>query len=251
MAVLLLNGLVGYWDLDELSAADTRVDSGPGGFDLVAVGAGVNPATGLLNGCTRGTQNASNYLKTAAHDDAFRPTGTGMTFACRALIPSGTLTVNHPLLAHYANTDRGWIFWGQNSSDEFAMSASNDGTTSVTVTWGVDYIVDTWYFVVGFLDSANDRIGIQVDRGTTVWTALTAPFHGATQALTHHFFSGTSGVPGAARCDELGAWSRILNDDELDALYASGSTPPAFSTFSDGTSPDEPVNIYQYYHGRI
>lgn len=235
MASALLDGLVAYWDLDEGGVAVTRVDSHTDGHDLDPVGTGVNPDTGLLNGCTRGTQNASNYLATAGHDDAYRPGASGMTINARVQIPAGTLVVNHPILAHYSNTDRGWILWGRNAVDEFAMTGSNNGTTSVTVDWGVDYLVDTWYQVTGFLDPSNDRIGIQVDRGTTVWTTLTGPFHQATEPLTHQFFSGTSGVPGGARIDELGLWNRILTDEELDTLSNSGGVPPAYSTFTSST----------------
>lgn len=217
--------------MDETGVAVTRVDAHTAGHDLLAVGSGVNPATGLLNGCSRGTQNTSNYLSAPHHND-FRPTSSGMTFAGWVFIPAGTLVINHPILSHYQDpSDEGWIFWGQNSTDEFAMSCSKDGINTVTVTWGVDYVVDTWYFVVGFLDPANDRIGIQVDRGTTVFTALTGPFHQGSNTIDAHFFGGTSDIAGGARVDELGVWGRILNTDELDTLHGSG-TPPGYPSFT-------------------
>lgn len=231
MGVFLLDDLKAYYNLDELVAADTRVDSHTGGHDLVAVGTGVNPdAGGKLNGCTRGTQNINNYLN-APHSVDFRPTAVGLTVAGWLQAPAGTLTVNQVGLAHWQNTDRSWIWWGRNAVDQFAFTMSNNGTTSINADWGVSYIADVWYFVVGFADPLNNRIGIQVDRGTTVFVALTAPFHQATQPLTHQFFSGTSGVPSAVRCDEVGIWGRILNTEELDALYNSGGTPPGYSSF--------------------
>lgn len=230
MGIFLLDNLVAYWNMDETGVAVTRVDSHTGGHDLLAVGSGVNPATGLLNGASRGTQNVSNYISAPHHDD-FRPGPLGMTFACHAFIPAGTLFINHPILSHYQDpSDEGWLFWGQNATDEFSMSASNDGAATVTVNWGVDYVVDTWYFVVGFLDPANNQIGIQVDRGTTVWQALTGPFHQGSNTIDAHFFGGASDIAGGARVDELGVWSRILNDDELDTLEGSG-TPPGYASF--------------------
>lgn len=248
----LLDTLSAYWTLDETGLGDTRVDSSPNSFDLVAVGTGVNPATGQLNGCTRGTQNTANYLQHAADDPLFSADPVlGLTVNCRCLIPAGTLTVNHPILAHYANTQRGWLLFGQNSTDEFTMVASNDGTTSGAIAnWGVDYLVDTWYMVTGYLDPANNRVGIQVDNGTIVWVALTAPFFNSNQGLTHQLFNGSSPVAGGARVDELGLWQRVLTTDELNELWNGGGAPPAFSTFTSDSAGEEPAEYNYFWSGR-
>lgn len=228
----LIDGLIAYWTLDEAALDDTRVDS-LNGHDLVAVGAGVNVETGLLGNCTRGTLNTANYLETASHDDEFRPTANGMTINCRLKLPVGGDTVNNPILAHWADADRSWMLWGRGAVDSWSMRVSNDGTTSIDADWTAAYSVNVWYMVTGFLDPANDRAGVQVDRGTTAWTALTGPFHGATQPLTHQLFNGSVAVAGSAFCDELGLWNRILTSDELDTLYNSGGAPPAFESFGD------------------
>lgn len=231
MGVFLLDGLVAYYDFE---AGNPIADKSVNGHDLVWVGTGPTiEVGGKLGNRSRGTQNTSNYARTAAHHADFHPGDDGMTFTAWVNIPNGTLTINHPIFAHYNNAgdNRGWVFWGQNSSDEFAMTCSNNGSSDTTIAWGTDYVVDTWYFVVGFIDTANNRIGIEVNRGTTKWAALTAPYHNPEETLDHHFFHASSDIAGGARVDEAGIWKRILLTEELDALYNSGGTPPAFSTF--------------------
>lgn len=246
MGVFLLDDLIAYWSLDDVSSGS--VDLGPNGFNFVDVGTGINADTGLLNGCGRGTQNPVNYLNTP-HNDLFRPDNNGITITGHVLVPTGTLTVNHPILAHYdhATSDESWLLYGQNSNDRFAMVGSNDGSTGVVAEWTSSYLADTWYFVAGFLDPANNRVGIEVDRGGIVWETLTAPFHQATEPLDHQHFRASSALSGAARIDELGMWKRILNTEELDALEGSG-TPPGFSSFV--ASADNTGAAAYYYHKR-
>lgn len=253
MGVFLLDGLKFYYDCEELSG--TRFDSGPNELDVPVVGA-VGSVAGALGLGVGGTGNTSNYLE-AAHDDRFRVGDAPFTLSYWTLIPAGTLTLTHPAVGHFnttaPNNEAGWLGYMRNANDRHTFEVSADGIAAnvVRVSWGSAPTLDVWEHVICTHDPAADEVAISINRGTFVTAAFaggifaaTAPFGMTSARLSSH-------IVGLGDVDEIGGWDRLLNTEEMDALFGEG-TPPAFSTFLTA-NPESTGDAaaYYYYHGRI
>lgn len=227
--VLLLNGLKYYYRADE--ASGTRFDEGPNGLDVAQVG-NVGNVSGVRLLGINGTGNNSNYLE-AAHNDLFRVGDNPFTLSYWAYIPAGTLTSNHPAVAHWNTnagaTQAGYLAYMRNSNDRHTLEVTNDGSTPVRVSWGAAPVVDTWQHIVCKHDPDADEISISVDRGTPVTQAFAGGIFAATAPFNLTLMRVSSIIIAAiGDVDEIGAWDRLLTEDELDVL----NTAPDFLTFA-------------------
>lgn len=238
MGVFFLDDLTAYWELDEASGAVTRVDAHTAGHDFLPIGTGVPAQAFKLNNGTKGSDNVLNYLSIASHTD-FDPTaaGGGMTIMCWA--SPANINDNQPIITRDDTGSRQWGLMGIQSTDKWRFHASNDGSSIVSASWGSTYSALGVYHIVCVIDWDNDRIGISVDRGAFVYTALTMPIPAATEVINLHH-SLQANIAEEARCDSLGVWQRLLNTDEMDAHYNSGGVPPAYTTFVAGGPPLRP-----------
>ena len=228
--IRLLDGIKFFYRCDELSG--TRVDAGPNGLDVAQIGT-VGNVAGIRSFGVNGTGNTSNYLE-AAHNDLFRVPGA-FTLSYWTFIPAGTLTTNHPAIGHWnttaPNAEASWLAYMRNADDRHTFEVSDDGIGAnvVRVAWGSAPSVDTWQHVVCVFDPDAETIGISVDRGTFVTTAFTGPIFAATAPLGITSARLSSHIVGLGDVDEIGAWDRVLNTEELDHL----NTAPDFNAFME------------------
>lgn len=223
--VLLLDSLKFYYNCDETSG--TRVDSGPNGLDVPQIGT-VTSVTGKRGLGVNGIGNTSNYLE-AVHNDLFRIGDNPFTLSYWAYIPTGTLTTNHPAISHYQNSgnQRGWVAYMQNANDRHSFAVSSDGASDTQVSWGSAPVFDTWQHVVCTHDPDLDIITISVDGGTPVSAAFSGGVFAATAPLGITSWRASSHIVGIGDVDEIGAWDRLLNDQELEYLGQA----PSFDSF--------------------
>jgi hypothetical protein len=136
-------------------------------------------------------------------------------------------------------TSAGWVYLDSKVGNEYIINRGDDAGIyfdsaadrfRFRVTGGVNANADnlgspslgTWYFVVGWHDSVNNQIGIQVNSGTANTTSHstgvtdnnTVLAIGAYDSVPNHTFNG--------RIDEVGFWKKVLTAQERTDLYNSG-----------------------------
>lgn len=230
MGIFLLDDIKFYYRCDE--ASGTREDASSNGLDVNEIGT-VPTAAGARSLAVDGTGNSSNRLE-ASHNDGFRGSGAnGITVSAWVKIATGAETANQPIVAHWANASRGWLLWhrpiGANQFLRFNVS-SDGAATDGEVAWTVNTPLDAFVHVVAWYDPVNDVLGMRVNGAAAVTAAHTAGIFANTAPLGIAQANLSSIVVATELVDEIGAWDRVLNDDEQDFLFSSG-TPPDFATF--------------------
>jgi hypothetical protein len=109
-----------------------------------------------------------------------------------------------------------------NSSDRFRFVVSNDGSASVALVANTagSPATATWYFVVGWHDSVNNTLNVQVNDGPVDSVAHSAGVFVGTE--TFRIGSG-AGFFMDGRVDEVGFWKKVLSTAERSALYNGGN----------------------------
>lgn len=214
-----ITDLVSWWSLDE--ASGNAIDA-HGSNDLVETSGTIDSVAGKVNGGRDLESDDTEYFEIASNatlqvaDEAF-------SFGCWWK-PESTNT-SHYIMGKWNQTNnrREYIII-KNSSGEFRLIISNDGTNTNTVLSGVTPSAGNWYFIVARHDPVSNTIHIKVNDAadvsaahTTGCNANTSPFRfGAEGSATPLAYS--DGV-----CDEAFFYKKYLSDDELEWLYNSGN----------------------------
>ena len=242
MGVFLLDDIKYYYNCDETSG--TRFDSSSNGLDVGVIG-GVPSVAGVLVRAVNTTGNPVNILE-EPHDDGFRAGDNDFTLTFWNFIATGKEFDNHELISHLDEEgvdERGYLARYTTVGDKYTWTVSSNGEIGgvTTLTFGSTLTKDTWNFIVCKHDATANEITLEINGAGKVTAAHaggvfnnTAPFNiGAT-----HLSGGVAA--GSTPIDEIGAWGRLLNNDELTTLRGGG-TPPAFSTFTSATPSPGPA----------
>lgn len=216
----LSSGLVLLWELDE--ASGTRVAT-VGGLDLTdnnTVTGNTGPA-GLGNASEFLTAN-SEYLSRA--DDSALQEGDFDSHWV-VWIYSGSLTGQRMIVTKDDDSDRGHLLYTSNTS--LLWDGPDTGGTSRSVQWSAGLSTATWYMIDWGYDKSAARWFINVNAGTRVTGAFTAP----QSPQTAQFRVGAREYPAfegyyTGRICYLMRWNRILSGSELTQLYNSGNGLP-------------------------
>lgn len=232
MDIFLKDGLKYYYDCDEGSG--TRFDSGSNGLDVPAIGSVNAQASGALNNAVDTTGNLVNYLS-AVHDDLFRVGDNPFTLTFWSKIQTGQEFALSPAVAHYDSdgvSQAGYQARYRGGTKRYEWICSADGSAVTILAFGTELTKDVWNFVVCTHDPDLNVITLEINRTGLVSTAHSGGIFNNTAPFTIGAAFGSGGlVVAIADVDEIGAWDRLLNSDELDTLYGSG-TPPSFTTFT-------------------
>ena len=230
MGIFLLDGLKYHYDCDQLSG--TRFDDGPNELDVGVIG-GVSSVAGILVRAVNTTGNPLNILE-AAHDDLFRVGDNDFTLTFWNLIATGKEFDNHELISHFDNdgvNERGYLARYTTVGDKYTWHCSADGISGTTLTFGSTLTKDVWNFIVCKHNASANEISLEINRSGLVSTAHTGGIFNNTSPFNiGAAYLSTGLAAGSTPIDEVAAWDRLLNSDELDALYGSG-TPPGFDSY--------------------
>lgn len=208
----LLDGLVGYWKLDESSGNATDYSG--------------NSNTGTPTGVTQGASGKINTAYTfAGGGSSYLDCGTNASLRMTA---AGTLSawVYQTTSNNYAtvignddfDTDRhGYNFFIRLNGTISLELASASASQSVN---GSTISNNSWHHIAATWDGTNVHIYIDgVDGGansqTVTPTANTASFKIGNASIGSYDYVGT--------VDEVGVWNRALTGAEITSLYNSGS----------------------------
>lgn len=212
----LLDGLVGYWKLDEASGVAADVG---GVLNLSAVNNPTGVAGKIGNG-RRCLRTSNQYLNVASHPklalSAFTWAGwVKLTdkFNLYHLAGKSTLT----------GSQFEWHVFYSSGADRFGLTVSSNGssTTSVNATALGSPAAGTWYYVVAWHDPVGDQIGIRVNGLVTTATHATGMFNGSSPFALGARGEAASLLNGVL--DEVALWSRVLTVEEQAELYNSGN----------------------------
>ena len=111
------------------------------------------------------------------------------------------------------------------STDSKIRFRVNVGTTSYDAIGGSAASADTWYFVYAYYDELNNEIGISIDDGTVVTTAVTGKINIGGDQLKFGRNSSVASIDFYfdGKADEWGWWTRTLSASEVSELYNSGA----------------------------
>jgi len=208
----LLTGLVSYWKLNEESGerADSVVASGNNLSDN-------NTATydtGVIGNAAKFTAGNHEWLNKAslANPASF---SLSMWFKVPASPspPEGIFTIGN---GNYNTGSKLCVYLG--AGGRINIEAWSDGSDSVADN---PLIAAGWHFIVGTYDGATNKAGYSIDGAAlTEGSAETSPI------TVDRLLIGTINTGGFwynDLIDEAGLWSRVLEADEITALYNSGA----------------------------
>jgi len=247
MAVLLKDGLISYWKLNE-AAGSNRIDSvGSTGNDLVEIGGSVIQGSPLWTGSINSAEftEALPYLQTSGGATGLN-FGAGTFFIAGWALLDSPLNVDFGLISKFQVTgdQRQFTIFYQNINANYTFNVSSDGVDSFAVD---DTLVPVGtVFVCAWYDESDNTINIQTNNGTPVSAAgPTSVFSGTAELDIGRLDLGVDRVFDG-EIDEIGIWNRILNTEEKDALYNSGSGGVTFGEFKGSDSGF--LNYYKERH---
>lgn len=164
--------------------------------------------------------NAGNDFLNRSSNATLQTGDIDFTFAAWVYLDSDTLGV---VLSKWGGTQDEYFLRYNGSSDrfDFGVVATAALTTREASTLGAP-ATSTWYFLVGWHDSVNNTLNIQVNNGTVDSTSYSAGCNASNgQFRMGCLASGTQSFDG--RIDGVGFWKRVLTTAERTALYNAGS----------------------------
>lgn len=183
------------------------------------------------------TLNAANFSGDgllAAPDSASLSKGD-VDFTLAAWVYLDDLPSQVPFVAKwdFGNTDREYeMQYAQPpttnvTGPSLRFLVSSDGNTGASTAWanwtsGVQ--TGQWFFMVGWHDSVNDTVNLQVNNSGIVSSGFADGVNsGASDLIVGA--AGTSGAPTAfldGRVSRVGLWDKVLTSDERSQLYNNG-----------------------------
>lgn len=215
----LLNGLVGYWPLEE--ASGTRVDATGRGNDLTSNNS-VGQAAGKVGNCATFVAASSQSLSLV--DNADLSTGdVDFTVACWVnFATTGTFQM---MLSKGDAGSGSAIKLGEyflyRWTDGFLYFDVGNGTVSGQAGPSGAVSLSAWHFVVGWHDSVANTVNLQVDNGTVFSTSYSSGSIDTVNAFRLGASASTQFLNGSL--DEVGFWRRILTAGERTSLWNAGA----------------------------
>lgn len=223
-------GLLAWWALDETSG--TRADSHSNGFDLGVVSTPGYTTGKKGNAVTVNVVNgAGSYVaKTDSGNLLDCPAGSSITVCCWVYLNNMPSNNAYPV-SRWGVGGADQADWGFNiyANGRAEATAARYGTQTNATTGAGVISATTWYFLTLIYDHTVGTYGtvsIAVNNGTPTSAALpSAKVAGSGIQLSigdlGHVSAGYGNMSGAV--DEVCAYQRVLNGDELEWLYNEGA----------------------------
>lgn len=217
----LVQGLVGYWKMDEDSGS--RYDSSGNGntltdYNTVGSGSGKYGNAGLF------VNTNSEYLRI---DDNQSLSSENSDLFVSAWIYLNS-TGGRDIMAKRGPSGYEWQF-GLNGDTKLSLYLSGVGTVSDN---GAALTTGNWYFVTGWFNNSNKEIGIQV-YGTEPARTIGS---GSIAASSAEFQIGNaSGFYFDGLIDEVRYYKKNLSPPEVQALYTWAPGPKLHYQFEEGS----------------
>lgn len=207
----LLDGLMGYWKLDESSG--NAVDSSGNGYTGTSSNITYN-ASGKISRCYTFNGSTSKVVL----GNIIKPT-TALSFS--VWTKDGGQSTERHIISNtiYDTAWRGWRF--TRYSDQAAGVLLSSGTNNLDVTFGTTLSNDNWYHIVFTWNGTTAYVYINNVRNSGWSWSYTISY-----ATTHNLTFGANDSGSQVydgEIDELGIWNRALTDSEATYLYNSGS----------------------------
>jgi hypothetical protein len=217
----LLNTLVSYWKLDETTGATTLTDIHGSNNFTGAGGLTANPVTGKINNAQH-LPGGSQYW-TCADNASLHPSGD-FSFSLWVEVDNPAQIDDYFLIKSDLSTASDYVF-RHNSTTGFGFTAGAAAYANV----GAPCTASTWYHLVGWYDSTDQKSRLRVNDATTYVGATTGALTPTAFALMLGNFIPS--VNYAGNLDEIGFWTRKLTTVEITALYNGGAGLP-YSSFN-------------------
>lgn len=207
----LLDGLMGYWKLDESSG--NAVDSSGNGYTGTSSNITYN-ASGKISRCYTFNGSTSKVVL----GNIIKPT-TALSFS--VWTKDGGQSTERHIISNtiYDTAWRGWRFTRYN--DNAIGMMMSDGTNIFDRAYGTNYSNDSWHHTVFTWNGTTAyfyKDGIKSSGYSWSYTISYNATHNLTFGAND---SGSQVYDG--EIDELGIWNRALTDSEATYLYNSGS----------------------------
>ena len=217
------NNLVAYWRMDESSdgsAAVTRNDSW-GANHLTDISAFAASATGLITNAVDIENSVTEALTLSDNADISVPSGTSFTIT--GWIHMESTATTWPLISKGSGsgTSTEYIIWANSTTDFRARVADTVNQGTVTNTTAPS--TGSWIFIAFRCDLAADQLKLRINTTDSTVTSYTGDTvdGSSTMNIGRVVYATSNRADGLI--DEMGFWKRVLTDDELTALYNSGS----------------------------
>lgn len=218
----LLDALISWWSLDE--ASGDAIDS-HGDNDLTETSGTIASVAGKV-GNARDFEAGDTEYFTIDSNDSLSFGDEDFTIGLWLNIESKPGSTMYPLIKWRTSSPlrEYYVAWAT-GTDRFRFAVSPDGIeTTNYVTWRSAPSTGTWYFVVAWHDSVNNKLCIQVNNESPQETAYsggcnnsTSPFRlGAnSNSSPSNYYDGL--------IDEVFIYRRLLTEAERTWLYNSGN----------------------------
>lgn len=219
------------YDSNKISTANNQATlSNPGS----ATGAttNINPATGASTDGAAHFSSANKEYLTITSNESLQ-TGN-IDFEVGAWMRLDSKSTTQAIIQKYSISDnKEYALYYRGSTDRFEFTVSSDGTATQAISadnFGA-VSISVWYYVRAYHDSANNKIGIQVNNGTvnTIDYSSGVKANG-TSSIDLGTFAGGNYLNG--RIDSAYFKKGISTSDEATKLYNNG----AGATYSQLTS---------------
>lgn len=216
----LLEGLVGYWKLDE--ASGNAIDSHWTGRNLTDNNT-VTSAAGKINDARSFASASSEFFSRAS--DADLSTGD-VDFTCATWVFITDKTAFRDVISKSgAATGDEFALFYHVTDDRFAFHIRENGTGSFLRANATDLgspSTSTWYFLVGWYQASNNTVHVKANDGAD----NSAAGGNGTIATNENFYIGTYRGGSSlwnGRIDEAAFWKRLLTSAEMTLLYNNGN----------------------------
>ncbi len=156
-------------------------------------------------------------------DNAALSTGD-IDFTVAGWVYLSSKTTSQGLIGKWdSGTTREYLIYYNTSGDSFNFGVSSNGSNLTTITASSfgSPALNTWYYVVGWHDSVNNTLNIQVNNGTTNSVSYSSGVIDSTSSFYIGQYQGGQFFTG--NIDSVGLWKRVLTSPEKATLYNSGN----------------------------
>lgn len=219
-AVLLTDGLVAYWHLDE--AGGTRFDA-VGSNDLTNHNT-VTQAAGILGSAAQFTSVNNEYLSIA--DTANLSMAAHADFSMTAWVyldskPGGdNMFILGKMIDGSASNAEYGMYWATATDNLRAYLSDGVGITNLQATSFGAPPLSTWIWMAEWYDATADTWNVQINNGAVDSIANTTGSQNTVNDFAIGRLPGDNSAYWNGRIDEVGIWKRVLTDAERTTLYA-------------------------------
>jgi hypothetical protein len=214
--VHLLNNLISYWKLDELSG--TRNDS-HGTNHLTDVNSNTSSLAGKINQCAYFVRPIPDNLLQVASNSTLQVTGD---FTFSFWYQRNTNNAEG-VIAKHTSTAGDYYFYDDGSGN-LVLGFTGGPTVSIATPLSV------FCHIIGWYDSSDQKVRIRINDTTTVVSTGSGAL--PTPTTTAFAVGGWATIAQfAGNIDEIGFWKRKLTAAEMTALFNSNNGLP-YSSFT-------------------